>query len=70
MYHHKYKLTETDKFHLYAKPDTTKTTPMASARLMNGQIINTKDGSKMDTSRQKTKRKTKKQLCEKTLKTN
>ena len=44
-HHHKYKLTETDKFHLYTKPDTTKTTPMAWARLRNGQINNTKDSS-------------------------
>ena len=41
----------------------TKTTPMALARLKNGQVINAKDGSKMDTSRQKTKRKTKNNLA-------
>ena len=38
-------------------------TPMAWARLKNGLIINTKDSSKMDTSRQKTKRKTKNNLA-------
>ena len=70
-HHHKHKLTEIDKFHLHTKPDTTKTTPMAWARLKNGQISNTKDSSKMDTSRQKTKRKEdQKQLGEKPLKTN
>ena len=44
--HHKYKLTEIDKFHMYTKLDTTKTTPMARARLKTGQIINTKNSSK------------------------
>ena len=32
-HHHKHKLTEIDKFHLYTKQDTTKRTPMAWARL-------------------------------------
>ena len=62
-YDSNYKLNENDKFHLYTKPDTTKTTPMVLARLKNGQITNTKDNSKMDTSRQKTMMKTKNNLA-------